>query len=249
MNILKFIKGAIVREEKETEGSHSRERIVDEVQTQLYLNDPEFPRLVSFSRTGSHWLRMLMELYFEKPSLRLLFFQTVAQTKTYTCYHTHDLELTIEAENVIYLYRDPVDTIYSQMSFHDQDINDLALLDGWIELYARHMHKWLTEEKFTKKKVILSYEGMRKNLEGEFRKLATFFNVPFNSEKLKNVGGQVSKEKIQEKTAHDPRVIKLGAEYGATREKFRELHADRIYKTTFSMFPELSSYFESHGNI
>ena len=39
-----------------------------------YTCDPEFPFLVSYSRTGSHWLRMIMELYFEKPILVRIFY-------------------------------------------------------------------------------------------------------------------------------------------------------------------------------
>jgi len=39
-----------------------------------FLKNADFPWLISFPRTGSHWLRMIMELYFEKPSLRRVFF-------------------------------------------------------------------------------------------------------------------------------------------------------------------------------
>ena len=47
----------------------SNSRIINKQNVDLAYEDITFPFLVSFPRTGSHWLRMLMELYFDKPSL------------------------------------------------------------------------------------------------------------------------------------------------------------------------------------
>ena len=46
--------------------------------------------------------------------------ETYKDAKTFTCYHRHDVELTISGcKNVLYLYRDPVDTIYSQIRYEE----------------------------------------------------------------------------------------------------------------------------------
>ncbi len=82
-----------------------------------FLADLDSPVLVSFPRTGSHWLRMTMELYFERPSLVRVFYYP--DRTNYLTLHTHDLPgvlpedigADIERSNVIYLYRDPVDTV------------------------------------------------------------------------------------------------------------------------------------------
>src|SRR5664280_1077746 len=86
------------------------------------LSNPDFSFLVSFPRTGSHWLRMIMELYFKKPSLVRIFYFKDAQE--FTCYHRHDEELDIERRNVLYLYRNPVDTIYSQLGYYKEDVDN-----------------------------------------------------------------------------------------------------------------------------
>lgn len=241
--ILNRLKKAIQKEEITTEKKHSRERIATQDIADKYIADKEFPFLVSFSRTGSHWLRMLMELYFEKPSLKLLFFQTVAETESYTCFHTHYLELNVKANNVIYLYRDPVDTIYSQMSFHAQDMSDVELLDGWISLYGDHLNKWLLSDDFTHKKIVLRYENMVKDLTGEFKKLSDFFQDPFDEQKVNEIALKVSKEKIKEKTLHDPRVINLASNYSTSREKFRNKYGNKIYDDIFNKYPDLKQYF------
>ena len=48
--------------------------ITDEAIISAFTRDPENTFLVSFPRTGSHWLRMLTELYFERPSLLRVFY-------------------------------------------------------------------------------------------------------------------------------------------------------------------------------
>lgn len=244
MNILKILRSALISEEKETEINHSRDRIASQDIANQFTSNPDFPYLVSFSRTGSHWLRMLMELYLDKPGLKLLFFRTVEETGDYSCLHTHDLELKVEARNVIYLYRDPVDTIYSQMSFHAQDMSDKQLRNGWTELYSNHLYKWLVAEKFTVKKTVLRYESMRADLNAELAKVSAFFGVEFDAKRAEDAAAKVSKDAIREKTKHDPRVINVSKGYESSREDFRKLYGKEIYDLAFSLHPELKSFFQ-----
>jgi hypothetical protein len=116
LNYLKIIKATPFR------SSCNPSTIADQVVLRKHLEDPEFPFLVSFPRTGSHWLRMLLELYFERPLLTRTFF--FPEKDNYLLLHTHDLELDVKRHNVMYIYRDPVDTIYSQIKYHKEDSKD-----------------------------------------------------------------------------------------------------------------------------
>ena len=112
--------------------------VSDEI-TQQIVQDKNFPFLVSFPRTGSHWLRMMMELYFEMPSLKLIFSEEFKQAKAFTCYHRHDEDLQLEWGNVLYLYRNPVPTVFSQMKFYSEAIDDQERIVYWATLYAKHL--------------------------------------------------------------------------------------------------------------
>ena len=117
-------------------------KITDKKLVSSFTDDPEFPFLVSFPRTGSHWLRLLMELYFEKPALVRAFYYKDAMD--FTCYHHHDENLELSGrKNVIYLYRNPVDTVYSQLCYYNQKIDDEARIQEWSNLYGRLLKKWL----------------------------------------------------------------------------------------------------------
>lgn len=225
---LELVKKLISESHGEAEGSIIADRAV----IQKYTDDPSFPFLVSFPRTGSHWLRMMMEQYFERPLLTLSFFNH--EKKDYLLLHTHDMELDIVRENVIYLYRDPVDTIFSQLMYYKEDLDSAERICHWSDIYGRHLAKWLHDEDFTRKKTVLSYERLRSDPETEFSKVARHFGAGLDSEKLKRAMEGSSKEKLKEKTTHDLQVVNLKKDYDIKRADFRSAHTDRVWEVLLS---------------
>jgi hypothetical protein len=205
----------------------------DEAVINSFISNPDFPWLISFSRTGSHWLRMLMELYFEKPALvRIFYFK---DAKDFTCYHRHDMDLAIEGiRSVIYLYRNPVETIYSQLNYYKEDTNSPERIRYWAELYGKHLSKWLFAENFTIKKTVITYEGLKNDMHNEFKKVCDHFDKPFDIAKLDYVLTRVSKEEIKKKTKHDKQVINLSENYRNKREFFRKEHGDFVMECVFT---------------
>jgi hypothetical protein len=193
-----------------------------------FLAQPDNPVLVSFPRTGSHWLRMMMELYFQRPQLALTFYYP--ERSDYLIYHTHDMELDVQRRNVVYLYREPVATIYSQMQYHNERLDAQNRVLYWAELYAQHLTKWLIEEKFTQKKVVVAYERLRSKPHAEFSKITSFFGMGFDQAQFDNCVAQISKEKLKEKTSHDAQVVNLSVDYETNRQHFKDAHSDFIWK-------------------
>lgn len=206
-----------------------------------FTNDPDFPYLVSFSRTGSHWLRMIMELYFEKPSLvRAFYFKDATD---FTCYHTHDMDLKLRRQNVIYLYRDPVETVYSQLGYYKESPDDPERRHHWTDLYARHLAKWLVQDDFTKKKTIITYEGMKSNMDGEIEKICRHFGKDFDPVKLESVLAKVSKVELKKKTKHDQQVVNLSDVYRNAREVFKEKYGKLIFDELYAIESSLERFF------
>lgn len=202
-----------------------------------FTDNPDFPYLVSFSRTGSHWLRMVMELYFEMPSLvRAFYFKDATD---FTCYHTHDMDLHLRRQNVIYLYRNPVETVYSQLRYYKENPDDEIRRRYWTNLYARHLSKWLVHEDFTTKKTIITYEGMKANMANEFAKVCHHFGSEFDLSRLETVLDSVSKSELKKKTTHDKQVVNLNVKYSEDRDIFIEKYSDQIYSDIYSVEPQL----------
>jgi len=236
--IKNFIAGFRVRNNSE---SFANEELVN-----AFTDVPEFPYLVSFPRTGSHWLRMVMELYFEKPSLvRAFYFKDATE---FTCYHTHDMDLDIRRENVIYLYRDPVETVYSQLKYYKESPDDDSRRNHWTELYAGHLSKWLLHEGFTKKKTIITYEDMKSRMSGEIQKICRHLDEDFDLQKLAQVEMKVSKENLKKKTRHDEQVVNLSGSYQADRETFTRRYAEEIVSRLYTIEPGLKNYFRNSAN-
>ena len=213
--------------------------ITDRAVIDRYVSDPDFPFLVSFPRTGSHWLRMLMELYFERPSLFRVFYYPVR--RDYLTLHTHDLELDVHRRNVLYLYRNPVPTVYSLMRYHGEALVDADRVTHWSSLYGRHLKKWLLDEKSARKTVI-RYEYLEANPFAEFGKVAAHFGQALDERKLEEALGHVTKESIREKTRHDKQVINTDSDYEDERQSFFEKQGKLIESNIYGVYDELTAY-------
>jgi hypothetical protein len=170
---------------------------------------------------------MLIELYFGRPTLTRAFFHE--DRTDYLLLHTHDLDLDVVRSRVIYLYRDPVDTVYSQMRYHDERTDGACRIAYWSDLYGQHVHKWLYQETFTEKKTVVRYDRLEANLLDEFGKVCAHFDVAVEPEHLRAVAAQVSKRVVKTKTGHDPRVITLSENYVAERQRFRTASGDLVW--------------------
>jgi hypothetical protein len=216
-------------------------KISDKALIASFTDDRTFPYLVSFPRTGSHWLRMLMELYFEKPSLVRAFYYKDAVD--FSCYHHHDEDLTLSGrDNVIYLYRNPVDTVYSQLRYYKQKTDDEQKIREWSCLYGRHLQKWLINERCPDRKTVLSYEGLSTDLHNEFSKLVAHFGQVLDAGRLDDVARQVSKTSLKKRTSHDKQVVNTSESYAEERDRFRSLYTAIIFSEIYSVTAELEKF-------
>lgn len=236
---IKLIKQLIFENGK---GKYDSKAVTDPTVLRKFYDDPDFPFLISFPRTGSHWLRMIMELYFERPSLVRIFYYP--GKTNYLTLHTHDMGLDIYRKNVIYLYRDPLPTIYSQMMYEKEDINDIKRIRHWTSLYGRHLQKWLFEEQVSVVKTIIRYENMLEDLPKEFSKVTDHLGMQLDSEKLKVVSAQITKDKVKKKTVHDQQVINITRHYSEEKKEFVKRNSETILSILFEVAPKLQDFFD-----
>jgi hypothetical protein len=226
------------------EGSSMDSSVVmtDRCVIDAFVSNAQNPFLVSFPRTGSHWLRMLMELYFVRPSLVRVFY--CHDKSDYLTLHTHDDDLNVVRDRVVYLYRDPVNTVFSQLKYYKEHEDNVARIAYWSDLYGRHLYKWLHEESFTMKKTIVRYEMLKKSLPEEFKLITEFFGEDLDLVRLHNASSRVTKQEVKRKTTDDEQVINLAADYGAERETFRQRHADLVWERLINNRSQLLGYFD-----
>lgn len=203
--------------------------------------DPLAPYLVSFPRTGSHWLRMLLELYFERPTLPRAFY--FLQNNDFLLRSTQDLDLSLRRQSVIVLYRDPVATVYSQLRYHQEHTNHTARIRHWTNEYGTHLAHWLLDEDFTTRKTLVTYEAMQADLLTALRPVFAHLDHEVDTARFAQVAAQVTKQEVKRKTPHDEQVVQLGAHYGDTRTRFRTRYRDLVWQTLLDGRPQLRDYF------
>jgi len=221
----------------------AKSKRVGQREVDRYSSDAKNPFLVSFPRTGSHWLRMLSELYFERPTLVRPFHYR--DSHDYLYLHHHDVNLDLQRENVIYLYREPVATVYSQLTYHNTDLDCEDSIRRTTDLYASHVEKWLCRETFTKHKTILNYEQLQADLIPEFKKLTDHLGLPLDEARLIAVSAQITKDKVKQKTVqHDDKVVNQNMDYAEKRAAFSTQHSALIWEVMFKTRPHLTSFFK-----
>lgn len=208
------------------------------------ISDPDFPFLISYPRTGSHWLRMILALYTGKPSMPRLFYYRNA--KIFTVYHTHDVDLKTYRKNVIYLYRNPVDTVFSNLNYFNLDITDKSEIIKATNEYLVNLKKWLIEDNFTTKKTIITYDKMRTNINIEFKKICNHLNIGFDANRLQLVLKKIDKKKLKRLTKYNKQIVNINPNYKNSRIIFREDFSGLIYKTIEKSNPEIIKYFNQN---
>ena len=217
-------------------------KTVNQQEVDRFSANPKNPYLVSFPRTGSHWIRMLSELVFEQPTLVRPFHYR--DNNNYLYLHHHDIDLSLKRTNVVYLYREPVATVYSDLKYHRSDPDSLENIRQKTTLYACHAEKWLCQESFTTRKTVLNYEAFQKDVIHEFTKLANHLELPFDADRLVVVAEQITKNKVKEMTNHyDDKVVNQAADYDEQRELFKHRYGDYIWDLMLKGRPHLRDFF------
>lgn len=210
-------------------------------------NNPNLPYLISYPRTGSHWIRYAMEKYFEKPSLVMIY--EYVNANEFTCYHTHDLNGTgtglanTRKDDVIYLYRDPVDTIYSMLRHQMQNQNDEKLIQTHSICYRDHLIKYLLNDDFTKNKVVVKYENFKKDFPSEFKKLCDYLGYDFDKEKIEKIIIGLDKTKIKKESTNKYSNIDDSMGYDISREEFKNKYTNLINSIVFGKDERLKKFF------
>lgn len=207
----------------------------------------EYPLFVSFPRSGAHWLNCVMELYFDRPRLRegrVTFLD--ASRDDWMWFHDHDAGLDIEHDNVLYLYRDPEDVVFSYLKAERSKFT-AANVDEIAGKLRDHYAKYLGEGGAARR--VIRYETCRTDLVSQFEIICSFFGTTLERERLESVSSMVTRDSIVERAnegrKRDDQYMNKGmltSRYSMDREAFRAEFGDRIAKTAIP--GSLSGYFE-----
>jgi len=198
-----------------------------------------------------------MELYFDRPRLREGRITFLDRSRDdWMWFHDHDPELKIKHDNVLYMYREPVATIYSNIIYQYFDNRKYVLpfqLIRWSKVireeivvrfaedYRNHLQKWLLST--DPAKTAIYHIRMSKDRNNEFMKICSYFGLNMDEVRLSWAFDQVSKEELVKRVkqrAYMGRHI-LHKSYKEKREYFREAWGDVIRKIVVTS--DLSSFF------
>lgn len=201
--------------------------------------------LISFPRTGSRWLKFSMEVFIAGRALHELtneYYQDYHVMK-----HTHDFNLEETHKDFIYLYRNPVDTVYSLMEYENMDKSNKESIVEISKKYAMHAKRWMIDVDSTIKKTIVAYEDLRETWNDEFEKICTHIGVEFSKDKFR-LFENMTKENLKPKMPFmdNYKLINTSEEYATNRSEFASLNKEIIMKAFIEVDTDLLQYFKRY---
>jgi len=126
----------------------------------INICEEHLPILVSYPRSGSHYLRLLLESYSRRPIVPVSYYQH--DNEDFIVGAIHDMELIYKPKSVIYLWRkDIVECIFSMLYFDNYDIDkDRPHFLRFVTSYCCNFLKWVKFSNFCEKKTIIKYENL-----------------------------------------------------------------------------------------
>lgn len=206
-------------------------------ETVLKRTKNKIPLLISFPRSGSHYLRLVMEYYFNRPILPVTFYKHpeygIKTMNSFLFAHTHDMNLDCQSDKIIYLYRkDLVSTHFSFLYYYDIDPSkDIDILIQNTRNHSKHLNKWLTYQKDGMSKVIITYEDLLgTNRFKKFKEICDLFDYDYSKSKVKDIFFKITKEEVFNRTTHDKNIMKnqKDCDYSTKRGKFKEKYGELI---------------------
>ncbi len=201
---------------------------------------PAAPYLVSFPRTGSHWLRIFLEAYFDRPLLTRSFLPHAGED--FLLIHTHDLSGEVDdARGVLYLHRAAVDTVYSELTYR---VGEGAPEAPWSAVeavalaYREHLERWLLGPAPRRGFMAVTYESLGERAGEALPRVVEFFGGRADPARIEAIRPTITRESVAERTRHDPKVIDRGECGEARRAAFRQRHGPRL-RALFRECPRL----------
>ncbi len=173
-----------------------------------------YPLVISYPRSGAHWINSMMELYFDRPRLRRGSASFINENrKDWMWMADHDLYLKVlkkfrksrSPRKILFLYRNPTDVIFSHLDFKHKEFDSYGYLFGEkfkdkeyvfskepilqeIKDCINH-YKQYTENHGNIEMTIIKYENFvnEETYLSEFKKISDHFDIPFDENKVKDL--------------------------------------------------------------
>ena len=203
-----------------------------------YMADPDAPVLVSFGRSGNHWLRLMCEVAFGRP---ILSHTMLHKGRTdFLFAQEHDNDLRLQRSNVMYLYRrNVIDVVYSYTSTPEGCVRDSRQVAQRAELYARHLAKWLLDERFTTHKTIFTYEGMLGDAAGQVLRVARHLGIRIDDDAARIAARYATKERLHDLSqSWSPGIVPTSDAYRKGRVRFAAEHGSEVVEAFLRVEPE-----------
>ena len=207
----------------------------------------DYPIFISYPRTGSHFLNYMMEIYFNRPRLRISHAFAGQGRGDYMWVHDHDIFCKNKRPIYFYMYRQPKDVIFSNVYYEHKKNGKKSDVLKIVKQYREHLIYYV-KSGIIQCKQYVRYENFVDHdlFPEEFSKICKAFDKEFDKERSISIRKETTKEKMVEvESAVYKRkkgllqAINTTKDYKDYKEEWENEYAELIE----SEFSELASLF------
>ena len=202
---------------------------------------PNAVAVVGFYRTGTHWLCRLIQEYFGHLIVNRGEGEGFGSVAPPWGFFHHDILGYMDAPHrAVYLYRDPVDTMFSWSQMVGTWEYTWDNIRSGAEKYGKHLARWLAPG-YAMHLAVMRYERMRE----DFPRICLLANQEVNEGRLDCIFARATEERRLTTREHNQRWdFPTGPEYADARAGFRSEHAALVWKTVLAGREWLQLHFD-----
>lgn len=213
---------------------------------------PNLPILVSYPRSGVHWIQAMMEVYFDRPRGPRqnggITWRPQREDEEFMWIHTHDRgQLVPTDRKCLFLLRDPIACIYSFLAVEGNRADESTIARECHE-FSRLFQKWVINDNAED---VIRYEDIvRDPLQG-IADISRHHSARFDKERAAHAVELCTKKAIIDKGSKQPKALAkfhspslLDKHYDDSRDVFRIHWLDYIKR--FILTPETTPWLETY---
>lgn len=201
--------------------------------------------VVSYPRSGSHWLNLAMELYFGVQRRIDISGHRLHLVEEGTPLWTHTHCVRADGKDVIYLHRDPVDAIHGHMALVMQNTYQGSIgrmqrwvFDGMIETFAKTNNATHCKH-LNAAHTVIAFDDLKEHPDRVAWKICSHFHVDCDAGRFADclsriTVGRLAMQSMAAERGRNFKPFMLSDAYRESREQFRAEWQDRIYEISLT---------------
>ena len=194
----------------------------------------DVPLLCTYPRSGSHWLRMILERITDRPTVPRAFLCHPCNNPILRHLHDRTFRYRRTDQPAVILFRHPLPTMYSYVVYRKWGVRSVRDADLFrqVNRMKRWLNKWVNQAPPSKQYMRMRYEELVKYPSEYVSRVLAFLPTtqdrPWSASEIEAAVREFSVERVSKLATWNKRVISLRTDKARRRKDFIQRRGEEI---------------------